>query len=76
MALTAPYMHNGAFRSLDDVLRFYDRGGLHVPNQTLSADSLGLSSVERRQIIAFLSALSDTAGLAARGGVIRPQPSK
>lgn len=68
VTLTAPYMHNGAFRSLDDVLVFYENGGgvgagAHVPTQTLSPDSLPLSVVERRQIIAFLGALTDTAGL-------------
>jgi cytochrome c peroxidase len=72
VTLTAPYMHNGAFRSLDDVLAFYENGGgagagAHVPTQTLSADSLHLSSEERRQIIAFLGTLTDTAGLASSG---------
>jgi cytochrome c peroxidase len=70
--LTAPYMHNGAFRSLDDVLVFYNNGGgagagAHVPTQTLSPDSLRLSKAERDQIIAFLGALTDTAGFASNG---------
>jgi cytochrome c peroxidase len=76
VTLTAPYMHNGAFRSLDDVLVFYDNGGgvgagAHVPTQTLSPDSLRLSKAERAQIIAFLGALADTAGFASGG--IRPR---
>jgi cytochrome c peroxidase len=63
VARTAPYMHNGTFRTLDDVLAFYDRGGgngsgASVPNQTLAADSLHLSNDERRTIIAFLSSLN------------------
>jgi cytochrome c peroxidase len=65
VALTAPYMHNGTFRTLGEVLVFYDGGGglgagAHIANQTLSADSLHLSATERREIIAFLGALSDT----------------
>jgi cytochrome c peroxidase len=69
--LTAPYMHNGAFRALDDVLRFYDRGGgigsgANVSNQTLPADSLKLSTSERRAIIAFLGTLVDTAPMTGR----------
>lgn len=61
---TAPYMHNGAFRSLDDVMRFYEAGGgagagARIDNQTLSPDSLHLSREDRRAIIAFLGALSD-----------------
>jgi cytochrome c peroxidase len=65
VAVTAPYMHNGAFRTLDEVMRFYDAGGglgsgAPIPNQTLSADSLHLSAVERSAIIAFLHSLTDT----------------
>ena len=61
---TAPYMHNGAFRSLDDVMRFYEAGGgagagARINNQTLSPDSLHLTREDRRAIIAFLGALSD-----------------
>lgn len=72
VALTAPYMHNGAFRTLDDVLLFYDAGGgagagARIANQTLSADSLHLSATERRAIVAFLGALTDTAGLSTAG---------
>jgi cytochrome c peroxidase len=65
VALTAPYMHNGAFRTLDEVLQFYDGGGAagvgaRIANQTLARDSLHLSAAERKSIIAFLGALSDT----------------
>src|SRR5262249_43738320 len=67
VALTAPYMHNGAFRTLDDVIRFYDRGGTRTANQTLPADSLHLSATERRQITEFLGSLTDTARLAVKG---------
>src|SRR5262249_2551074 len=39
VAVTGPYMHNGVFRTLDEVIDFYDRGGgagigLDVQNQT------------------------------------------
>jgi len=62
---TAPYMHNGVFRTLDDVVDFYDRGGgigigAVVPNQTLSSRPLHLTPREKRDLIAFLRALSDT----------------
>ena len=65
-ALTAPYMHNGAFATLAEVLDFYDRGGRvgSVPlpaNRTLPADSLHLHPDEQRAIIAFIGALTDTA---------------
>ena len=59
---TAPYMHNGLYASLAEVLTFYNRGGgaglgLKVPNQSLSTDSLGLSSQEQKAIISFMGSL-------------------
>jgi cytochrome c peroxidase len=63
--LTAPYMHNGVYRTLEDVVDFYDRGGgagigIELPNQTLSPEPLRLSVREKRDLIAFLGALTDT----------------
>ncbi len=63
-ALTFPYMHNGAFSSLEKVVEFYNKGGggglgLDVPEQTLPTRSLGLSEVEQKELIDFLNALSD-----------------
>ncbi len=65
VALTAPYMHNGVFRTLEQVVDFYDRGGgvgngLDLPTQTLAADSLHLAPKEKRALVAFLRALTDT----------------
>jgi cytochrome c peroxidase len=64
VALTAPYMHNGVFRTLDDVVEFYARGGgaglgLTVPNQTLPFDKLQLSARDKRDLVAFMHALTD-----------------
>lgn len=64
--LTAPYMHNGVFRTLDEVVDFYDRGGgnglgMKLPNQTLPPDSLHLSDQEKDDLVAFHGALTDTA---------------
>ncbi len=71
VALTAPYMHNGTFRTLAQVITFYNNGGgqgmgFDVPNQTLPADSLHLTSTEQRQLIAFLGALTDTSATTQR----------
>ena len=56
--LTAPYMHDGAFNNLKEVIEFYNRGG--VPNELLSPliTPLGLTGQEMNQIIAFLLALT------------------
>lgn len=64
-AYTAPYMHNGVFATLEEVMKFYNKGGgngigLHYPNQTLSDDPLHLSNAEIKKIISFIHALSDT----------------
>jgi cytochrome c peroxidase len=57
-------MHNGIYRTLDEVIAFYDRGGgaglgFELPNQTLPADKLNLTVNEKKQVIAFLYALND-----------------
>lgn len=64
VALTAPYMHNGVYKTLEEVVEFYDRGGgvglgFDLPNQTLPADTLNLSKGEKKALIAFLNALTD-----------------
>ena len=63
-ALTYPYMHNGAYHSLEKVLEFYNKGGgaglgLKVPAQTLPDSPLHLSKEEMEDIILFLKALTD-----------------
>lgn len=69
-ALTAPYMHNGVYETLDEVIRFYDVGGgqgigIDLPNQTLPQDQLKLTDREKKALISFLSSLTDTTGLTA-----------
>lgn len=69
--LTAPYMHNGVYKTLDEVMRFYNVGGgkgigIELPNQTLPFDSLGLSKQEIQDVIAFVKTLTDTTGLTSR----------
>lgn len=66
--LTAPYMHNGGFKTLEEVVEFYNMGGgvgmgLDIPNQTLVSDRLHLTQQEKKDIIAFMHALTDTSGI-------------
>lgn len=63
-ARTMPYMHNGVFATLRQVIDFYDAGGgagrrLEVPNQTLSSDSLKLSVTDKNNLIAFIHSLNE-----------------
>jgi len=71
--LTAPYMHNGVYETLDEVMEFYNNGGglglgLNVTNQTLAGDSLHLTQLEQQDIIAFMQALTDTLHLTSKPG--------
>ncbi|MBC7913423.1 MAG: cytochrome-c peroxidase [Pyrinomonadaceae bacterium] len=64
IALTAPYMHNGIYNSLEVVINFYNEGGgaglgIELQNQTLPFDKLKLSSQEKKDIITFLNTLTD-----------------
>ena len=61
---TAPYMHNGVYTTLEEVLEFYNRGGgnglnFNLKYQTLPSDSLNLTKEEIKNIIAFLKTLND-----------------
>jgi len=62
--LTAPYMHNGVFTTLEEVIDFYDGGGAagrgkQLLHQTLPADSLKLTEIEKRNLVLFLKTLTD-----------------
>lgn len=68
IALTAPYMHNGVFKTLEQVIDFYDKGGgrgigLPVSNQTLPFEKLGLTEKEKLDLKVFLLTLTDTSGI-------------
>lgn len=62
-ALTAPYMHNGVFTTLEQVVDFYNKGGgtglgYKVDNQTLSTDKLNLTQKECNEVVAFIKTLN------------------
>jgi len=59
---TAPYMHNGVYQTLEQVMDFYNNGGgaglgINLPNQTLSKENLHLTEKEKEDIIAFMKSL-------------------
>lgn len=64
VSATAPYMHNGSFKTLEKVVEFYNKGGgkgigLKVPNQTLSSSPLNLTTTEIKDIVNFMHSLQD-----------------
>jgi len=55
---TSPYMHDGAFNTLEEVVDFYDKGGNPNPNLDPRIKPLGLAPQEKTDLIAFLKALT------------------
>ncbi|MES9894086.1 MAG: hypothetical protein ABW141_04235, partial [Candidatus Thiodiazotropha endolucinida] len=56
--LTAPYMHNGSFSTLREVVEFYDNGG--VANELLDPliRPLGLNESEKQDLVTFMQSLT------------------
>jgi cytochrome c peroxidase len=55
---TAPYMHDGSLKTLDDVVDYYNKGG--QPNKNLDPNirKLNLTDQEKKDLVAFLKTLS------------------
>ena len=59
VAVTAPYMHDGRFASLEDVVAHYNHGGTDTRNRHEVIKPLKLSDQEQADLVAFLNALTD-----------------
>lgn len=67
-ALTAPYMHDGRFKTLDEVVEHYNSGVKNHPNLdprlrtpgTNQPQQLALNSQQKAAIVAFINTLTDT----------------
>jgi cytochrome c peroxidase len=57
--LTAPYMHDGHMKSLEEVVLFYNAGGTAHRNKDGRIRPLGLTDEEQADLIAFLTTLTD-----------------
>src|SRR5262249_17163876 len=72
--LTGPYFHNGGQATLEDVVRFYNRGGdrrgvagggnttgfgVNPSNLDVDIEPLGLTSGQQDDLVAFLRSLTD-----------------
>jgi cytochrome c peroxidase len=60
-ARTGPYMHDGRFAALDEVVAFYDRGGDGTRYQDPSIAPLHLTRAEKDDLLAFLESLTSGA---------------
>jgi cytochrome c peroxidase len=54
IARTAPYMHDGSLKSLEDVLDYYSRGGIPNPQQDEEIFALKLNDQDKKDLLAFL----------------------
>jgi len=61
---TAPYMHDGRFGTLEEVIEHYNSGGHHTENKSSNVLQLHLSEQDKQDLLAFLNTLTDTAFLA------------
>jgi cytochrome c peroxidase len=64
VAESSPYMHNGVYKDLEQVVEFYHKGGgvglgINLPFQSLPFDSLSLDPSEKGALIAFMQTLTD-----------------
>lgn len=63
-ALTAPYMHDGRFQTLEEVIDHYNTGGVASttidPFMKYNSGGLMLSPVQKERLLAFLHTLTDT----------------
>jgi len=58
IAKTAPYMHDGSIKSLEEVIQYYDKGGIKNPYLSKEIKPLYLSSQEKADLLAFLNSLT------------------
>lgn len=58
IAETAPYMHDGAFKTLEEVVEFLDQGGGRNPHVSPLIKPLGLTKEEKAAAVAFLKTLT------------------
>lgn len=58
IARTAPYMHDGRFRTLEEVVNFYNQGGIKNPYLDHTLIPLELTEQERQDVVALLKSLN------------------
>ena len=56
--LSAPYMHNGQLATLEEVIDFYDKGGIQNPRLSPLIKALALNQQEKQGLVAFLKTLT------------------
>ena len=57
---TAPYMHDGSLKTLEEVVDFYDKGGIPNKNLDEKIKKLNLTEQNKKDLVAFMKALDGT----------------
>ncbi|MEY3321886.1 MAG: hypothetical protein RLZZ417_1469 [Bacteroidota bacterium] len=68
IAVTAPYMHDGRFKTLEEVINHYNKGGNDGFNVNPNVRKLNLSERDKLDLIAFLNTLTDYAAIRNKNG--------
>jgi len=68
---TMPYMHDGSLKTLEEVIDYYDRGGLANPNLDPDMKPLKFSKLEKSDLLAFLHSLDGSPPI-----IQAPRPSR
>jgi cytochrome c peroxidase len=55
---TSPYMHDGRFVTLEEVIEFYDKGGIQNPHLDNTMVPLNLTTEEKKDLVEYLRALN------------------
>jgi cytochrome c peroxidase len=58
IALTAPYMHTGGFKTLEEVMEFYNKGGEPVSGKDAFMTALNLTDQEKKDLVEFMNSLT------------------
>ncbi|WP_353570407.1 cytochrome c peroxidase [Candidatus Albibeggiatoa sp. nov. BB20] len=57
LADTYPYMHDGRYQTLEQVIEHFNRGGDQIPNQDPRIKPLDLTEAEKQDLLVFLQSL-------------------
>jgi len=60
ISVTAPYMHDGSLKTLEEVIDFYATGGENHPAKADEIKPFELSEIEKEELILFLESLTDS----------------
>jgi hypothetical protein len=75
--LQGPYFHNGGFKTLVEVVQFYDRGGnfckLNFSDLDPDVEFIGLSEEEEEGLVAFMIACTDERVRSEKGPFDHPE---